>query len=408
MTSETFALTPEMITDANRGYSELRRRGSLVRVTLPDLETPTWLAMRHEDVVALLSDRRFVRDASTVFGPDRASVADQMIEAYGLPAEYREYLDGLVLHDGDEHTRRRREVSRTFTARRIADLRPWVEELASRLVENAAARDSVDLLGDVLNPLAGRVICHLVGIDEADHGTVCEAMRQYHSGDNLEVVAGLRTIVDMTKGLIARRRTEPREDLVSELVGRGRSSDQTSETEIIAMVFLLVNTGRTPPALFLANAVLELLDHPDQLAGLRRDRKRLSQAITELLRRTAPVTIGAPHYATEDLVFGGTQVHRGEVVTPALHAAHHDLARFEDPHVLDLTRETGRTEQHISFGRGPHYCLGAALAKLESEVVLARLFFRHRPPALGVRRDQLKFSHYPGEGLHLVQLPLRL
>ncbi|MFF4360601.1 cytochrome P450 [Streptomyces sp. NPDC001604] len=409
MTTETpVHLTPELVENPVGAYADLRTRPGLGHVVLPGLDTAVRLVTRHEDVKAALTEPRLVRDRSTI--PD-SEMPDPQAEllaqgADGLPAEYAQYLSGhLALFDGDEHTRRRNPLTRAFTARRVAALRPFVEKTAQELIETLAGREQADLLGEFAYPLSTAVICALVGVDAADQDKVCGWIRDFAYGDGSHALEGLGGVVQYTKDLVARRRAEPADDLVSALLADGGMTDD----EIITVFFLLINTGITPPALFLAHAVLALLDHPDQLERLRTEPELLGRAVPELLRYVTLVRMGATLYATEDFVFAGTRLRKGEAVTVALFAADHDPAAYEAPERLDVAREFGRGDGHLAFGHGPHYCIGAALGRLVTGVVFEELLVR-RPtaPELAVDRADVRFGHWPGDGFHLLSLPVRL
>ncbi|WP_143676233.1 cytochrome P450, partial [Streptomyces milbemycinicus] len=191
---------------------------------------------------------------------------------------------------------------------------------------------------------------------------------------------------------------------------KGSDGDEAfTEDELVSVVFLLISTGITPPALFLAHALLALFDHPDQLAQLRAEPELLGRAVPELLRYVTLVRIGASMYATEDFEFAGTALRKGEPVTVALLAANHDPREYgEAPERLDITREFGRGDGHLAFGHGAHYCLGAALGRLVASVVFDQVLIRRPGAALAVRRDELEFGHWPADGFHLLRLPVRL
>ncbi|MFF4252573.1 cytochrome P450 [Streptomyces sp. NPDC001663] len=408
MTSDALHLTPELVENPVGAYAELRSRPGLGHVVLPGLNTPVRLVTRHEDVKAALTEPRLVRDRSTV--PD-SEMPDPQAELLaqgtdGLPPEYAQYLSGhLALFDGDEHTRRRSPLTRAFTARRVAALRPFVERTARELIEALAEREQADLLAEFAYPLSTAVICALVGVDAADQDKVCGWIRDFAYGDGSRVLEGLGGVVEYTKDLVTRRRTEPADDLVSALLADGGMTDD----EIVTVFFLLINTGITPPALFLAHALLTLLDHPDQLSRLRAEPALLGRAVPELLRYVTLVRMGATLYATEDFVFAGTRLRKGEAVTVALFAADHDPAAYDNPERLDVTREFGRGDGHLAFGHGPHYCIGAALGRLVTSVVLEELLVRRSAaPELAVDRADVRFGHWPGDGFHLLSLPVRL
>ncbi|MCD9873084.1 cytochrome P450 [Streptomyces guryensis] len=401
-------LTPELVENPVGAYAGLRTRPGLGHVVLPGLNAPVRLVTRHEDVKAALAEPRLVRDRSTI--PD-SEMPDPQAElmaqgADGLPPEYAQYLSGhLALFDGDEHTRRRNPLTRAFTARRVAALRPFVEKTARELIEALAEREQADLLGEFAYPLSTAVICALLGVDAADQDKVCGWIRDFAYGDGSRVLEGLGGVVQYTKDLVTRRRAEPADDLVSALLADGGMADD----EIVTVFFLLINTGITPPALFLAHAVLALLDHPDQLERLRAEPELLGRAVPELLRYVTLVRMGATLYATEDFVFAGTGLRKGEAVTVALFAADHDPAAYDAPERLDVAREFGRGDGHLAFGHGPHYCIGAALGRLVTGVVFEELLVR-RPaaPELAVDRADVRFGHWPGDGFHLLSLPVRL
>ncbi|MGI5373673.1 cytochrome P450 [Streptomyces sp. CA-251387] len=400
--------TPDLVENPVGAYAGLRSRPGLGHAVLPGLNTPVRLVTRYEDVKAALSEPRLVRDRSSIDGSDMPDPQTELLAqgADGLPPEYARYLSGhLALFDGDEHTRRRSPLTRAFTARRVAALRPFVEKTARELVETLAVREQADLLGEFAYPLSTAVICALVGVDAADQDKVCGWIREFAYGDGGRVLEGLGGIVEYTKDLVARRRTAPADDLVSALLADGGMTDD----EIVTVFFLLINTGITPPALFLAHAVLALLDHPDQLQRLRAQPELLGRAVPELLRYVTLVRVGATLYATEDFVFAGTRLRKGEAVTVALFGADHDPAAYEAPERLDVTREFGRGDGHLAFGHGPHYCIGAALGRLVTGVVFEELLVR-RPtaPELAVDRADVRFGHWPGDGFHLLGLPVRL
>ncbi len=402
-------LTPQLVNDPTLGYAELRKASPLVSVTLPDVGTPTWLLTRYDDVKKAYNDPRFVRDRSKVPGMEGPGIEVQMMEAYGLPVEYLEYLTSLVLLDGKDHSRLRSKVIRTFTARRVQELRPNVERIADDLLKSLIEKGEGDLLHDFCYPLASTSICELIGVDAEDQPKMCAWIRQYaFGGDPAGIKAGIEGVVGYTKELIERRRVEPTGDLISGLLWNGEEEDRPTEKEMISLVFVLINTGHHPPAHFIANAVLTLLDNPGELERLRAEPALLPSAIHELLRYTSPVAIGASMYATEDLEFAGCPVRRGESVTSAILAVNHDPDEFGCPERLDISRAPKRGENHVAFGHGAHYCLGAGLAKLQAEIALERLVIQRESVQLAVERHELEEAHWPGEGNHLVRLPVRI
>ncbi|GGO36660.1 cytochrome P450 [Streptomyces lasiicapitis] len=406
MSEQLVSLAPESISDPTK-YAELREKGPLVHVSLHGLDTPVWLVTGYEDAKDALTDPRFVRDATKLAGQEGPSIADQMIAAYGLPAEYAQYLGILVLADGEEHARVRNLLVRSFTARRVNALRPQLEKVTEDLYTALKAKGEADLVGEFGYAIAATAICELMGVDAADQPTVQGFIQGYASGDPEHFIPAIQGIVEFCKALIAKRTAEPGEDLVSGLL-QDEGDEKLTETEIIAVFLLLINTGIAPPAHFLSEAVLALFDHPEQLAKLRAEPELLATtAVPELLRFASAVPMGAPLYATEDLEFKGCPIKAGEVVNASLKGANHDPAEYEEPTALDVTRKLGSGVGHVALGHGPHYCIGAALAKLETEIVLNQLLIKHEGLSLAVDREDLVYAPVPGEGMHLTGLPVR-
>ncbi|GAA2042861.1 cytochrome P450 [Catenulispora yoronensis] len=400
----------DFLRDPFSAYARIRERAAMVRGILPGTE-PWWIATRYEDVRALMKDPRFVNNAANVPGvPPRPGI-DRRRLAGGVPADYLKYLQaGMPGLDGADHERVRRLVAGAFTARRVAGLRPRIEAVVGALLDrlpDAADSGVVDLLAHFAYPLPLTVICELVGVPEADRGRWREWSARLSAGAGDAVVG----MVDYTHALVERRRSAPRDDLVSALV-RARDADgdgdRLSDTELVTLVLSLVVAGHESSAHLIGNGIAALLAHPDQLSLLRTRPELLPDAVDELLRWCGPVVAAFNRYATQDVAFGGVTVRRGESVLPAVVAANHDPRRFRAPEALDIRRETGsRREAHLGFGHGPHYCLGAPLARLEGEVALGALWDRFPDLALAVAPGELR--RVPMNGAwRLVSLPVRI
>ncbi|MEU6647385.1 cytochrome P450 [Saccharomonospora sp. NPDC046836] len=399
-------LNPEFSEDPIAAYARLREMSPLVRVGFPG-GPPVWLITRNEGIKAALSDPRFVTDTGNIPGHLGPSIADQAMVSLGLPEEFREYFtSNLMLSDGEYHARLRRLVRPAFTARRIKALRPRIEALSARLMDALAQKGSGDLIWDYSQPLTAGVICELIGIDEADQPQVREWMNEYASPDT-DFAAGTTGLFGYIKELIARRRAEPREDMISTMVqAMGEDDDRFTEAEIIAMTGLMVNAGYHSTAGFIGQAVLILLDNPDQLALLRAKPEALPHAMEELMRVANPVPVAGPRYATEDLEFAGTPVCKGDALTGSIESANFDPRVFRDPRRCDVERVLKPGEGHLAFGAGPHRCLGAALAYLEGEIALTHLM---------IERDSLEVAGrlryrepIPGGARLFTAFPVRL
>jgi cytochrome P450 len=188
--------------------------------------------------------------------------------------------------------------------------------------------------------------------------------------------------------VVERRRAHPEDDLISALVRVEEAGDSLSQEELVAMVFLLLVAGHETTVNLIGNGTLALLEHPNQMARLRDDPALIEPAIEELLRYSSPVEIATDRYAREDVTIGGVTIPRGETVLAVLASANRDERQFKNPDALDITREPNR---HLAFGLGPHFCLGAPLARLEGQIAIATLLGRFPELRLAVAPDRLRW-----------------
>jgi len=358
-----------------------------------DGESPIWFITRYEDVTAiLLDDKRFVRDASLALdGEELARFTSGMPDSMAFLEEH------MLNKDGEVHRRLRRLVTRAFTPRMVDQLRPRIQEIADELIDRVEARGEMDLVDDFAFPLPITVIAELLGIPVADrdrfrvwsNATVTPALEPEalaRFGEQMDAfVAYLRE-------LFARRREDPGEDLVSALLQAEDAGDTLNEQELFSMVSLLIVAGHETTVSLIGNAVLALLQHPEQRAALADDPTAMTRAIEEILRYDGPVERALTRWASEDVEVGGQAIGRGDAVIVILGAADRDPNRFGHPDVFDLEREDVK---HIAFGRGSHYCLGAPLARLEAEVALSTLFRRLPDLRLAVPADELSWRPVP-------------
>ncbi|MBC3193611.1 cytochrome P450 [Pseudonocardia sp. C8] len=395
---------PEFTADPYTGFARLREQAPVTHVTMLG-SPPVVLVTRYDDVRTVLTDPRFVNDPELAGGP---GVRELILQKLGLDDDLAGYLiRNILTTDGAEHTRLRKLVSRAFTVKRVQALRPRVEEITARLLDDIAAAGRVDLVEAFSYPLPITVICELVGVPEAQRPQWHEWGRVLTSRDPERMSGVLRAAVDHTHALIDARRAEPADDLVSALIAaQEEDGDRLSDREMVTMIFALVIAGHETTAHLISNGVLALLTHPDQLAVLRAEPHRWPQAVNELMRTRGPVQFTQFRYPVEDVELGGVPIPAGTPVTAGLLAANHDPRAYERPDELDVRRETGRGEGHLGFGQGAHYCLGAALARQEGEVALRMLFERFGDLALAVPAREIPWMVQPGFS-RVAELPVR-
>ncbi|GAA4536339.1 cytochrome P450 family protein [Amycolatopsis samaneae] len=398
----------ELVRDPFTAYSRIRERDGLAKALIPGVE-PMWLVTRYDEVKLVMGDPRFVSAASAV--PGAPDLREQLWHAVGIPEELFGYLKGGISEvDGAGHARLRGLVTRAFTVRRVRELRPRIAELTERLLDELAGHATdgvVDLLRHFAYPLPIAVICELVGIPEEDRPRWREWSAAMAVGAGPGMAGALTSMVDHLRVLIEFRRHRPGDDLLSGLIrAQAEDGDRLSDTEMIALVQNLVVAGHETTAHLIANGTAALLTHPDQLALLRAEPARWPKAVHELMRWCGPGLGTRMRYAAEDVEIGGTLVRRGEGVLPVLAGANYDPRMFADPERLDVTRDPGRAETHVGFGAGPHYCLGAALARQEAEIAFEALFRRYPGLRLAVEPGELRHGPNPGTW-QLDALPVR-
>jgi cytochrome P450 len=351
----------------------LRAEAPVREVTTPD--GPVWLVTRYDDVRAALADPRFSKDWRYTLPPENRAAAP--------PA----WPPMMILADPPDHTRLRRLVSRSFTLRRVAALRPRVEEIAAALLDRLPEGGECDLMAEFAVPLPVLVICELLGVPTRDRDRFrawSAAMIDQGAADGAEATGLMAAYL---AELVARKRAEPDDALLSALVRLADDDgDRLSAEELVAMGMLLLIAGHETTMNLLGNAVLGLLTHPDQLALLRAHPDLLPRALEEFLRWDSPVWNAPVRFATEDVALGGVTIPAGAVVQLTLGAANRDAGRFPAADRLDVERDAAG---HVAFGHGIHFCLGAPLARLEGEVALGALLARFPDLALAVDPAQL-------------------
>jgi cytochrome P450 PksS len=352
-------------------YARLRAEAPVHRVPLPDGQT-AWLITRYDDVVQALKDERFAKDRLNALTPG------QMAKQPWMPAMFKPLMRNMLDLDPPDHTRLRALVHKAFTPRLVEGMRPRVEALTGELLGPALARGRMDLIHDYALIVPTTIIAQMLGVPVADRHKFhrwSAALLQVSSSSwgMVKAIVPVWRFLRYVRRLLRARKAAPRDDLISALIQAEEAGQQLSEDEQVAMVFLLLIAGHETTVNLIGNSTLALLQHPDQLARLRDDPALIRPAVEELLRYTSPVETATERYTKEDVTIAGVTIPQGSLVLAVIASANRDERQFPDPDKLDLTREPNR---HLAFGLGVHFCLGAALARMEGQIAIQALLRR--------------------------------
>lgn len=374
--------------DPSPEYAELRSRCPVARVTMPSGD-PAYLVVGYDDVRTVLSDPRFSREATMRDDAPRLSAAPQRFKS-------------LLNMDPPEHARVRKLISREFTTRRVAALRPRIQEHTDALLD--AMEESgppTDLVSALSFPLPVSVICELLGVPFEDRKLFIGWSAAFLSTTALpamEVLAAQAALRDYMTALVAGKRERPGDDLLSALITvRDEDDGRLGEEELIFLGVSLLVTGHETTANQISNSVFALLArHPDgKLRAELQDPESIERAVEELLRVYPPGDEAMLRITLEDVPLGGTLIPAGAAVLPSIGSANRDGVQFPDPGKMDTDRGAN---PHLTFGHGTHYCLGSGLARAELQIALSSLLLRF--PDLRMADPAQEISRPTGRLVH--------
>lgn len=342
-------------------YARLRSEAPVCRTKL--LGQPTSLVTRYDDVLMVLRDERFTKDwlprtrwLHRVSGPVTRNMLNK---------------------DAPDHTRLRTLVHKAFTPSLVERLRERIQSVCDELLTDLTTGGRMELMRRYALPLPLTIIAELLGIPTRDRSRFHSLSRSSIAASSL--IGVLRSLHDQRllmrrlRKLIAERRRDPRDDLITALVQAEEAGDRLSEPELVAMIVLLLIAGYETTVNLIGNGALALIQHPEQRELLQQSPAIADSAIEELLRYTSPLDMASQRFAREDIRVNSTTIQQGDVVIAVLGSANHDESQFPDPDTFDITREPNR---HVALGQGVHFCLGAPLARLEGQLALTTLFRR--------------------------------
>jgi cytochrome P450 len=373
-------------------YADLRERAPIHRNDLG-----FWVVARHADCLAVLRDRRASSDSLNI-DIDRmpAGFRTPIPEDDPLAAAMVE-MRPFLFRDPPDHTRLRGLVSKAFTPKVVESLRQRTQQSVDELIDVALEAGRVDLLEAFAYPLPVRVICDLLGVPVADEERFkgwSHALARGLDPDFLltpEIIdARSQAVAQFAQyffELLADRREHPGEDLLSALVQVEDGGTTLSEPELLSTCILLLVAGHETTVNLISGGLLALLRHPDQLERFRTDPGVTRSGVEEMLRYVSPVQLTG-RSLVEEMEVGGVRFDKGDFVMLLLASGNRDPEQFEDPDRLDVARTPNN---HLGFGFGIHHCLGAPLARMESQVALATLV--RRAPDMALDVDEVTYKH---------------
>jgi cytochrome P450 len=363
----------------------------------------TYLITRYDDARSALADPRFSKDMRGALETYRRIFGDSSVALD----------DNMLFCDPPKHTRLRRIINGVFTPRRIESLRPRIQGIADTLLDQCDVNSPVDLLRSFAFPLPLDVICELLGIAE-DERTQAHAWSSVVAGTGFDAEAkkalkqAEENLHSFLKELIARKRADPADDLMSALVKAHDQDGDLTDHELVSTAWILLFAGHKTTAYMIGNSVYHLLSQPDQLAAVTRNPDLLPQVVEELLRYESSVESSTFRFASEDVKMRDVVIPKGALVQVSITSANRDPEMFRNPDSLDVER-SGSQAPHLSFGHGPHYCLGASLARLEMQIALETLFRRHPGIRLAGPADEVQWLKVPFPAFRgLTTLPVLL
>jgi cytochrome P450 len=352
-----------------------------------------WLISRYDDIVTLLNDPRI----SSARTDATFAVLPKAVQEELQPL--RTILNSrMLLRDPPEHTRLRTLMTKAFSARALEGMRPRIQEICDGFMDRAHGRGELDIMHDLATLVPSYVIASMLGVPAADHALFtrwsADQVRVYDrigtAGDRVTVMRqGQASMLEMKaylEAIMAARRTDPRDDLITMLITVEEQGDRLTSDEVIAMIIAILVGGNNSTAHLIGNAIYTLLHHPGDLARLRAEPDLIRPAIEEVMRYESPVQ-ATSRVAKEAIPIRDQTIEPGQNVAVLFGAANRDGAQFPAPDTFIIDRQPNR---HLTFAHGPHFCLGGALARAEAQTAV--LTAVQRLPNLALATDLVEWN----------------
>ncbi|MGF6732102.1 cytochrome P450 [Paraburkholderia youngii] len=370
-------------------YRDFQQQPGPVKVQMWD-GRDAWLFTRYDDVRAVLGDNRFSGDPHVSGFPSLSPARNAVLDLE--PA--------FIRMDPPQHGHYRRMLTKEFMIKRVSELRPRIDSIFNRLIDELLEKGPpANLVEDLFLPLTSEVIAGLLDVPASDHGFFQEQSRLKVLLDvdpSIPKAASDRILAYLDRLITERAKdAEDRADLLSRLIVEQVRPGHLTHRELVIMAELLLMAGHETTANQMALGVFSFLTNPDQLRLLRENPSLLRNAVEEMLRFHTIVHYNAFRVATEDVEVAGQMIRKGEGVIALISGANHDATAFEQPDRFDITR---KADHHVAFSYGIHQCLGQPLARVELQVVFATLFERMPSLRFAVPLEEIK-----GKGDHFVQ-----
>jgi cytochrome P450 len=369
-------ISRQFMRDPYPALAELRENHAAVPIENAGFRM--WVVARYDDARAVLADPTLQRD---LVKNRRKIVGQNLVAPERRPMLSRQLRRSMLDQDGADHRRLRTLVSRFFSPKRLAELRPRIERAADDLLDRVPVGEEIDLIEHYARPLPAGILSDLLGVPEWAREKFWEWESAILTAPSVpEVEEAGRRLVAFANEVIELKRAEPREDLYTEIV-RAEQDGLLERPELISTITLLVIAGLEPTTV-ISSGVLTLLRHPDQFACLLADpARRLPDAVDEILRYETPFRMLTPRFVDHPLELDGVTIPAGELILVSTGAANRDPNQYPDPDRFDISR---CPKGHLGFSHGNHRCLGAELGRLETTVALSRLFDRFPKTTLAV------------------------